>query len=331
VVVDRDRAADLGVSLETVGRTLETMIGSRRVTTYIDRGEEYDVMLQADASQRNQPADLTHLYVRSERTRELIPLANLVALSEQADAGELRRFNRLRAATIEAGVAPGYALGEVLDALERTAREVLPPEAVIDYKGQSREFRESGQAMYFSFGVALLIVFLVLAAQFESFIQPLIILLTVPLAVAGALLGLWLIGSTLNLYSQIGLTILIGLAAKNGILIVEFANQLRAAGRPFDAALREAAVIRLRPILMTGLSTSLGAVPLMIAAGAGAESRLTIGTVVFAGVLFATVFTLFVVPVAYAALSRRSAVPGAREAELEHALAASAASSAPHS
>jgi multidrug efflux pump len=320
VVVDRDRAADLGVSLETVGRTLETMIGSRQVTTYIDRGEEYDVMLQAQASQRAQPGDLANLYVRSERTRELIPLASLVSMREIADAGELRRFNRLRAATVEAGLAPGHALGEALGELERAAREVLPPEAVIDYKGQSREFHESGRAMYFSFGVALLIVFLVLAAQFESFVQPLIILLTVPLAVAGALLGLWLIGSTLNLYSQIGMTILIGLAAKNGILIVEFANQLRAAGEPFDQALRQTAATRLRPILMTALSTSLGALPLILASGAGAESRLTIGTVIFSGVLFATVFTLFVVPVAYAVISRRAAVPGALDAELDRAL-----------
>jgi multidrug efflux pump len=262
-------------------------------------------VLQGRQSQRDEPGDLDNLYVRSGRTQELIPLANLVRTRDVADAGELRRFNRMRAATLEANLAPGFALGDALAALERIAREVLPPNAVLDHKGQSREFLESSTAAYFTFGMALLIVFLVLAAQFESFVHPLVILLTVPLAVAGGLYGLWISGSTLNIYSQIAMTILVGIAAKNGILIVEFANQLRAAGQALDPAIRQACLVRLRPILMTSLATVMGVVPLIFTAGAGAGSRFTIGVVIFSGVLFTTALTLFVVPVFYRILARR--------------------------
>jgi multidrug efflux pump len=310
VEIDRDRAADLGVSVETIGRTLETVLGSRKVTTFIQRGEEYDVVLQGRESQRDESGDLGNLYVRSSRTDELIPLTNLVRTRSVADAGELRRFNRMRAATIEANLAPGYALGDALEALEGIAREVLPPHAVLDYKAQSREFRESSTAAYFTFAMALLIVFLVLAAQFESFVHPLVILLTVPLAVAGGLYGLWVSGGTLNIYSQIAMTILVGIAAKNGILIVEFANQLREAGQSLDAAIRQASLVRLRPILMTSLATVMGVVPLILTSGAGAGSRQTIGVVIFAGVLFTTALTLFVVPVCYRLLAREARAAG---------------------
>jgi multidrug efflux pump len=305
VEIDRDRAADLGVSVATIGRTLETVLGSRQVTTFIQRGEEYQVILQGQESQRDEPGDLDNLYVRSGRTSELIPLANLVRTRDVADAGELRRFNRMRAATLEANLAPGYALGDALADLEGIARQELPPHAVLDHKGQSREFRESSTAAYFTFAMALLIVFLVLAAQFESFVHPLVILLTVPLAVAGGLYGLWVSGSTLNIYSQIAMTILVGIAAKNGILIVEFANQLRAAGQSLDDAIRQASLIRLRPILMTSLATVMGVVPLMLTSGAGEASRRAIGVVIFSGVLFTTALTLFVVPVFYRLLARR--------------------------
>jgi multidrug efflux pump len=329
VEVDRERAADLGVSVAAVGRTLETMLGSSRITTYEDRGEEYEVVLQAEESQRASPTDLINLYVRSERTGKLIPLSNLIRLREEADAGELRRFNRLPAATIAASLAPGVSLGEGLSALERVARETLPSSAHFDYDGDSLEFVESSSAAYFTFALALLIVFLVLAAQFESFVHPVVIMLTVPLAVSGALAGLhmatlgsdlfgwWETKGSLNIYSQIGMTILIGLAAKNGILLVEFTNQLRARGVAFDLAVREAATGRLRPILMTGISTALGALPLVLGSGPGSGGRRAIGIVVFAGVMTATFLTLFVVPVAYSFLARRTKLPGERDREVE--------------
>ncbi|MFW5452532.1 efflux RND transporter permease subunit [Thioalkalivibrio sulfidiphilus] len=310
VTIDKDRAADLGVSVESIGRTLETMLASRRVTTYIDRGEEYDVILEGEREQRRTPNDITNIYVRSQRSGELIPLSNLVTFVEQADAASLNRYNRMRAVTITAGLADDYTLGEALDYLDRIAAELLPETARIDYKGDSLEFRKAGGAVIFVFALALLVVFLVLAAQFESFVHPLVIMLTVPLAIAGALFGLWVTGQTLNIYSQIGIVMLIGLAAKNGILIVEFANQLRDQGIEFHQALMDAARLRLRPVLMTAVTTVMGTLPLILGSGPGAESRFVIGTVVFSGVLFATLFTLFVVPVAYQTLARYSGSPG---------------------
>ena len=317
VEIDRDRAAELGVSLLNIGQSLETMLGSKKVTTYIDGGEEYDVILQAKLDDRETPQDLQNIYVRSDRTGKLIPLSNLVTVSEFADAAELNRYNRLRAITIEANLAPGYSLGEALDFLENIARTKLPEEAQIDFKGTSREFKESGSSLYFTFALALLIVYLVLAAQFESFVHPFIIMLTVPIAITGALFGLYAIGSTLNIYSQIGIIMLVGLAAKNGILIVEFANQLRDDGMRFGEALVEAATTRFRPVLMTALSTSMGAIPLLLASGAGAESRLTIGIVVFFGVIFATAFTIFIVPVFYKLMARGTDSPETITRELE--------------
>lgn len=317
VEIDRNRAADLGVSIESIGHTLETMLGSRQVTRYLDRGEEYDVILEADLDDRRGPNDLTNIFVRSDRSGTLIPISNLVRLVEQGDAATLKRLNRLKAITIQANLAPGYTLGEALTYLERTAREVLPPTAVIDYRGASRTFKESSNALYFTFAMALVIVFLVLSAQFESFIHPLVILLTVPLAVVGGLVGLYLSGSTLNIYSQIGIVILIGLAAKNGILIVEFANQLRDEGVPFEAALQEAAATRLRPIIMTSLSTAFGALPLVLAGGAGEASRFTIGIVIVSGVLVATFMTIFVIPAAYLLIARGTQSPQSVSRQLD--------------
>ena len=309
VLIDYDRAAELGVTIGNIGRTLETLLGSRQVTTYIDNGEEYDVILQGERATQRTPGNMENIYVRSERTQQLIPLSNLVTIEEFADSIALNRYNRVRSITLEANLADGVALGTALQSLEKLVRDNLPPEVIIDYKGQSQDYKYSGGSILFTFLLGLTVVYLVLAAQFESWIHPFVIMLTVPLAMAGALLALYLTGQTLNLYSQIGLIMLVGLAAKNGILIVEFANQLRDAGRPFRAALVEAADIRLRPILMTGITTAAGSVPLLLSSGAGTETRTVIGTVIMAGILSSTLFTLFVVPVAYDLLARHTGSP----------------------
>jgi multidrug efflux pump len=293
------------------------MMGSRQVTTFVEDGEEYDVVLQARSSDRATPADLDNLYVRSHRGSGLVPLSNLVTLTELAEPGSLNRFNRLRAITLSAGLAPNYTLGEALQWMQDTAAQELPENAQIDYKGQSREYVAAGGAVFFTFAMALLIVYLVLAAQFESFIHPFVIMLTVPLAVLGALIGLWVSGGTLNLFSQIGIVMLVGLAAKNGILIVEFANQLRDAGQSVHDAIVEAAVVRLRPILMTSIATIMGAVPLVFAGGPGSASRSTIGVVVIFGVALSTLLSLYVVPSFYALLAPFTRAPDALAKNLQ--------------
>ena len=322
VSIDRNRAGDLGVTVDNIGRTLETFMGSRRVTTYIEDGEEYDVILEGERSQQRTPGDMSNIFVRSDRSGELIPLSNLVKVVEYAGPATLNRFNRVRAITIEADLADGYSLGAALDYMREIAREKLPASVVIDYKGQSRDFIESGSSLAFVFALGLLVVFLVLAAQFESFIHPVIIIATVPLAMTGALAGIYLTGGSLNIYTQIGLIMLVGLAAKNGILIVEFANQLRNEGRDFRQALTEASIVRLRPILMTGVTTVAGAVPLILSFGAGAETRAAIGIVIFWGVISATVFTIFIVPVAYQMLARHTGAPDDTRKRLEREAAA---------
>jgi len=308
VHIARDRAAVLGVSLLDVGRTLETMLGSRVVTSYEDRGREYDVIVQGESDDRASPSDLGNLYVRS-RSGGLVALSNLVTLTEAAGPERLSRYDRMRAITIEAGLASGVGLGEAVEALGDAAREVLPGGARLGWDGEAREFLESGSSLYATFGLALLIVFLVLAAQFESYRHPVVILVTVPLALTGALLGLWLLGGTINVFSQIGAVLLIGLAAKNGVLIVEFANQLRDRGMELREAIVEASCIRLRPILMTSASTTFGALPLLLGSGAGAETRQPIGVVVVSGVALSAVLTLFVVPALYQLLARHTKSP----------------------
>jgi multidrug efflux pump len=316
VTVDQAKAADLGVTEQAIGDALQAMMGSQKVTTFVREGQEYDVILQAAQGERATPADIDNLYVRS-RSGELVPLSNLVKLEERAEAGSLNRFNRLRAITLSAGIAPGYTLGQAIDWVNATAREVLPPTAQVDYSGQSREYLKSGSAVMFTFAMALLIVFLVLAAQFESFLHPLVIMLTVPLAVLGALLGLWLFGKSLNLFSQIGIVMLVGLAAKNGILIVEFANQRRDAGLSVREAILDAAATRMRPILMTSIATIAGAMPLMLATGAGAGSRTSIGVVVVFGVALSTLLSLFVVPAFYLIVAPRTRPPDERTQKLD--------------
>jgi multidrug efflux pump len=309
VAVDRNRAAALGVSLRGVGSTLETMLGSRVVTTYVDRGREYNVILMGRESDRSSPDDLANLYVRSDQSGELIPLSNLVGITETAGPTELNRHDRMRSITISAGLAQGVRLGQGIEALEEVTATALPATARISWDGESKEYLESGQSLYITFALALVIVFLVLAAQFESFINPLVILVTVPLAMSGALLGLWMFGSSINVFSQIGAILLIGLSAKNGVLIVEFSNQLRDRGMEIREAALEAAAIRLRPILMTSAATTFGALPLLLGTGAGAESRQPIGIVVVFGVAISAALTLFIVPSLYVLLARKTSSP----------------------
>ena len=308
VSIDRDRAADLGISLESVGRTLETVLGSRIVTTYIDRGREYNVILQGRDDIRETTTDLTNIRVRAGRTDELIPLSSVVRLEETSGTMQLSRFDRLRSIKISADLAPGYTMGEAVKWFEdAVAREL--PEATLDWDGQTREFTRTGQQLYFTFLLALAVVYLVLAAQFESFVHPIIIMVTVPLALLGAVFGLKLFGLTVNIFSQIAVIMLIGIAAKNGVLIVEFANQLRDRGLEFVDAVVQAAVTRLRPVLMTSLCTAFGALPLMLASGAGAEQRRPIGIVVFFGMTVAVFLTLFAVPTVYGLLARKTRSP----------------------
>ena len=306
VKVNYDRAADLGVTVNEIGSTLQTMLGSRNVTTYIDRGQEYDVILEGVRSEQNSPSDVDNIYVRSSRSGQLIPMSNLVTIESIADSASLNRYNRVRAITIEADLEDGAVLGSVLESMTTIARDVLPDEATIGFKGQSLDYQDSGNSMIFVFAVGLIIVFLVLAAQFESYRHPLIIILCVPATVAGGLLGLWMSGNTINIYTQIGLIMLIGLAAKNGILIVEFANQLRDGGKEFEAAIKEAAQVRFRPIIMTSLTTAAGSIPLILSSGAGAETRAAIGYVILFGVIAAAAITVIFVPTAYALIARGS-------------------------
>ena len=304
LAVDRDKAADLGVSVAAIGRSIETLMGGRDVTRFKRDGEQYDVIVRIEDELRTTPTDLNRIHVRSARG-EMIPLGNLVTVNEGVTAQSLNHFNRSRAAIISANLAPGYSQGEALSYLEGAAARVLPSTARIDYQGQSREFKESSAGLILTFALALAMIYLMMAAQFESFIDPLIILFTVPLSMAGALLALYFTDNTLSIYSQVGLITLVGLITKHGILIVEFANQLQQRGRSKLEAVLEAATLRLRPILMTTGAMVLGTVPLALASGAGAESRGQIGWVIVGGLSLGTLLTLFVIPAAYLLLARR--------------------------
>ena len=314
--VDRRRAADLGINSQDVARAIETMVASRVVGRYLDRGREYDVIVQAEPSDRATPTDLENIFLRASDS-ELVPLSSLISIDERGASPRLTRIDRLPSITISASLADGYPLGEALEFFQQLAAEELPPEARLGYLGQALEFMETSGAIYVTFLLALLIVFLVLAAQFESWIHPLIIMLVVPLAITGALAALLISGISLNIYSQIGMILLIGLLTKNGILIVEFANQLRDEGMSVREAIVEGSVLRFRPILMTAISTVFGALPLVMATGAGAESRASIGVVVIGGLLFATLLTFFVVPVLYDLLARFTRSRNAVELELK--------------
>ena len=320
VQIDYNRAADLGVSIASIGRTLETLLGSRRVTTYIEGGEEYDVILEGERSGQRTPAAMENIYVRSSASGELIPISNMVQLEEFADSNSLNRYNRVRAITLEANLADGFTLNQAVEHMQGLVRDKLPDGVVVDYKGQTLDLQNSSASVAFVMLLGIVVVFLALAAQFESFRHPLIIMLTVPLAIAGGLAGLWLTGNTINIYSQIGLVMLVGLAAKNGILIVEFANQLRDQGMEFMEALVTACDVRLRPIIMTTMTTAAGTLPLILGSGPGAETRQVIGIVVFSGVTAAAAFTLFVVPVAYRLIAKSAGSPQATSQRLDEQL-----------
>jgi len=315
--VDREKVATVGTSVDAVGRTLETMLGGRNVTRFKKGTEQYDVIVQLDDSDRRTPTDLSNIFVRGNNDT-MIQLQNLVTVTETVAAKELNHFNKLRSATISAGLAPGYPMGEALTWMEQTLDDVAPT-ALYDLGGQSREFRESAAGAFVLMSLALMFIYLVLAAQFESFIDPFIILVSVPLAMFGAFLclnalnwgtamGWWGFAGSWNIYTQIGAVTLVGLISKHGILIVEFSNQLRELGRDKREAVVEAASLRLRPILMTTGAMVLGAVPLAIATGAGAEARHQIGWVIVGGMTFGTLFTLFIVPVVYLLLTGKHAV-----------------------
>lgn len=320
ITIDRERAQELGVSAEEIGATLETMLGGVTDTTFMERGEEYDVFLRAGEDAFTSTLDLASLYVRSHTTGELIRLDNLVSVVEVGKAAMLKHYNRNRAITISANLEGNYSIGEALAFLDQQVVEHLPPEAIVNYKGESLDYRSNQSAIFFVFAMAMLVVYLVLAAQFESFVHPMIVLLTVPLGISGALSGLYISGETLNIFSQLAMIMMIGLSAKNGILIVEFINQLRDQGWSYNEAVLEASALRLRPILMTALTTVVGAIPLLLATGAGSEFRFSIGVVVFAGVAVSSLLTLFVVPSMYALIARRTTSPDHVTRQLEKLL-----------
>ncbi|HWU78599.1 MAG TPA: efflux RND transporter permease subunit, partial [Caulobacter sp.] len=308
VQIDNDKAATLGVSAQSIGRALETMFGSRKATTYIKNGQEYDVILQTNLDQRRSVEDLNRLNVRTS-SGALVPLSTVVTTQLRGDTPDRPRVDRLRSVTLTTQLNPGFTVEDAVRFLKDQAEQHPTPGVSIKWGGQAKDYLEGSGGIAIAFGLALLLVFLVLAAQFESWIHPAVIMLTVPLAALGGLFGLLIMGSTINTYSQIGLIILIGIATKNGILIVEFANQLRDEGLTVREAVIEAAALRLRPIIMTSISAAMGALPLMLWAGAGAGSRKTIGSVIFTGSIFATLLTLFIVPVFYDLLARFTKSP----------------------
>ena len=296
--INRDKAASIGVDIDAVGRVMETLLGGRKVTRFKKDGEQYDVIVQIADQDRTTPEALDNMYIRNNRG-EMIKLSNIVSTHETVAPRELNHFNQMRAAKITGSIMPGSSLGEVLNLLNTKAQAIMPPTMRVDYDGESREFKKSSSSLAFTFILALMFIYLVLSARFESFASPLVILMTVPLSMTGALFTLFVTGNTLSIYSQVGLITLIGLITKNGILIVEFANQLRDQGMRIIEAARKSATLRFRPILMTAIAMILGAVPLAFSHGAGAESRAQIGWTIIGGMTIGTFFSLFVIPVAY--------------------------------
>jgi len=303
VNLDRDRAEDLGVSARDIATTLQTLLGGRDVSRFTSDNKLYDVILRLDPAERATPSDISGVQVRA-RNNTLVPLDAVTRVEEQVGPRQLNHFNRVRSFTLSASMAPGFTLGEALDSLNARSAQVLPAGSTIELAGQSREFKESGGALYFAFALALIFVFMVLAAQYESLLHPFTVLLAVPLAVTGALMALWITRSTLNVYSQIGMILLIGLVSKNSILLVTYANQLRLEGHNALEAMREAGRIRLRPILMTSVATIFGALPIALGLGAGAASRRPLGYSIIGGMVLSTMLTLFLVPAVFVVFER---------------------------
>ncbi len=319
VQIDQKKAADLGVSTEDIGRTIETIFGSKRVTNFTQDGKEYSIILQGDIKDRQEPDSISKVFVRSQNNGKLVSISNLVQYVEEGQSPFLARYNRQKAVTVSARLVGDYSLDEALKFLANVVKENTP-QAKIAYKGESEEYKKTNNELYIIFALALITAYLAMCAQFESWRHPLTIMLTVPMAILGGLLGILVVGSSLNVYSQIALIILIGLSAKNGILIVEFANQLRKEGKNIQSAVLEASAIRLRPILMTSLSTIFGVLPLIIGTGPGAASRLTVGITIFGGMLFSTFFTLYVIPTIYTIIGKNSQRIDAVEIELNKQL-----------
>ena len=321
VTVDKQRAAELGISVEEISTTLEIMLGGRKETTFVERGEEYDVYLRGDENSFNSITDLSKIYFRSSRG-QLITLDTVTHVEEVASPQRLSHTNKQKSITIKANLGEGYTLGEALDFLEQRAITLLPSDISIAYTGESKDFKENQSGVMIVFGLALLIAYLVLAAQFESFINPAVVMFTVPMGIFGGFIGLVLTHQGMNIYSQIGMIMLIGMVTKNGILIVEFANQLRDRGLSLDNAIIDASARRLRPILMTAFTTLIGAIPLIVSTGAGSESRIAVGNVIFFGMAFATMVTLLVIPAMYRLISSSTHSPGFVEEQLNNAIAA---------
>ncbi len=303
IQIDRDRARTLGVTIRDIAETLQLFFSGQRMGYFIYNGKQYQVIGQASRSFRDDPMDLSTVYVRNRRS-ELVQLDNLIQVRYNSSLPQLYRFNRYVSATVSANPANGYTLGQSIEAMNRIASEVLDDTYSTSLSGPSRDFAESSNTLLFAFALALALIYLILAAQFESFRDPMVIMFTVPLALSGALISLILFGQTINIFSQIGMIMLIGIVTKNGILIVEFANQKKEAGASLKQAAMEAASQRFRPILMTSMSTVLGALPIALSLGAGAKSRVSMGIVIIGGLIFALVLTLFVIPALYTFFSR---------------------------
>jgi multidrug efflux pump len=303
ITIDRDRAKDLGVSVADLAQTLQLALSGQRFNYFTMNGKQYQVIGQFDRANRDEPLDITSMYLRNDKG-ELVQLDNIITIKEQSSPPQLYHYNRYQSATVSAGLAPGKTVGDGIKEMDKIAKQVLDDSFTTSLTGASRDFAESSSNILFAFLLALLIIYLILSAQFESFVDPFIIMLTVPLALAGAILSLWYFNQTLNIFSQIGIIMLIGLVTKNGILIVEFANQLREKGKTKQEAIREAATARLRPILMTSIATALGAMPIALALGAGAKSRMSMGIVIVGGIMFSLILTLYVIPAIYSYLSK---------------------------